>query len=368
VARGAGGGVARRALLALGGENLARCVSNAVYMAVAKLGCQAIAHVPGVLAVRVKGSVAKGTTILGLSDIDVVAIIADDLSRETEAEAISEMLRRLALLRRLVPAFVGHVNVWTRAHLVRNAVPLPPGSSLADIRVVAGHLWLPTSTLNVPACVAAAGTTRTLAWVARAGDVEALAKTVGAIRDMVADTEKRTDAGPSAASAAPVMVRGLGADPVAALYARGLALAERAYELGDDRIEGGFAPGRYASRDDFTGEPRTYVVVESADARAVAPALEEALRRPGVHVVTDGAQAPGHDSPRDRGRLAQETLPRHGHWTSPGAGDDPVLALATPRAHAEDPDALRPGPGGDVPHGRRGTPLRRARNRRHDTR
>jgi hypothetical protein len=66
-------------------------------------------------------------------------------------------------------------------------------------------------------------------------------------------------------------------------------LAERAYELSGDRIEGRAAPGRYASRDNFTGEPRTYVVVESADAEAVAPALEEVLRRPDVEAMTDGA-------------------------------------------------------------------------------
>jgi hypothetical protein len=135
----------------------------------------------------------------------------------------------------------------------------------------------------------AAGRTRTLAQVARGGDLELLAKEVGGIREIIADMESHTGVGPSPGVSRPASVPDVGFDPLTVLYARGLALAERAYELSGDRIEGRVGPGRYVSCDSSTGESRTYIVVESSDAGAVAPAFEETLRRPEAQVVTDGA-------------------------------------------------------------------------------
>jgi hypothetical protein len=234
------------------------------------------------------GSVIDGAPELGSSDIDLVPVLEDGLGRKAEGAAVCGIVSCLDRIRQVIPAFAGHLKIRTQAELLGEITPRPPESARTVFERFAGRLTLPAHSHEVSFY----WRTGTKAWYLTvclrdenpkhmAGTVENVAWRVATL----AARSGREGAQDESAAGAAYPPEAYG-DVRSALYARGLALMERAYELGDERLEGEVPPGLYRSRSRADLLTRTYLVVPSASPADLAPAVRAMRRDPRLEVET----------------------------------------------------------------------------------
>ena len=260
----------------VGGERAADAVAGVVYGAAAVVAGSAIVDVPGVDAVFARGSLMRGAPLLGSSDIDLVIGLRDGLARSAEGAAVHETVKRLARLRRVVPALDGNGVFLTRAELSAGTAPLPLPPVLTPL---AGRMELPRRERHTSAYWLVGLKAWWIPGLMRAGKTRMMARTLASIERCAA----RLDSAP--AGRPPDRPERPG--DTQALYARCLDLSERAYDLGPERLEGRIPPGRYRCRNIDDDGPRAYLVVESTRPERLAPALSALRREEGVEVVTE---------------------------------------------------------------------------------